>query len=314
MITSFALVIVLCVDSCKVCSLVARDVKLCAAHAEEERSAFAREGKRLESADEAERIAALESLAALTASHENAPSERVAVRIASALADKSYAIRKQAAELLGRPQHALASLAALEKALSEAERDLKRSNKEREELSRELRKEKLTQTQRQDILGRIGNNEDVHMVIADWRMAVVLQLAEFQDDRVVTAICAHTPRDLLGAGKVLARLGTSKAMKAVVESVQSCELTVAEARAGVESRRKLLASAPDALRPFEEELKRLEDEVAAFQSELVAILSERGVQAPIPPNNSFESWRKWLEQKRDAFPEHLPGVSSPAWE
>src|SRR5262249_29324300 len=132
-VIAFALALLLSLELCKDCTLSGASARLCPKHSAEETAACSREEKRLRSSEEAERIAAIEALAALTNSHENAPSERVVNRIATALGDKSYKVRERATSLLGRPQHALASLAALEKALGESEKELAHSAKEQEE-------------------------------------------------------------------------------------------------------------------------------------------------------------------------------------
>jgi hypothetical protein len=39
---------------------------------------------------------------------------------------------------------------------------------------------------------------------------------------------------------------------------------------------------------------------------------ERGLTPP-DPGTSAARWRLWIEENIEAFPEHLPGVSDPAW-
>src|SRR5262245_35693590 len=112
-----------CVD----CGLLADGrAHLCAVHAEEERKAFDGTRKALASNLESERMSALEILAHLTTAHVNAPSDRVARRIADALKDEFPAVRESAVGLLGRPQHALICMESLLEAIAASEKEMDR--------------------------------------------------------------------------------------------------------------------------------------------------------------------------------------------
>lgn len=299
----FVLACALLRDTCDGCSLTDEAVQLCAQHAAEETSAFAREKRRLESKDDAVKVAGLEALAALTNAHGNAPSERVVRRIASALKDKSYGVRKRATELLGRPQHALAALAALEKALATAEEELARSEKELDRFLEEPR-DKLSQKEREEWPEERERRRARIDLLASWRLSIVTQLGTFQDERAAAAIAAHCPRDLLEAGKMLARFGSREALEVVVESVQVLEQEISLARASIDRSRDVFAKF---------NLTASELELKTFQAELVAILKEKGLEAPGPPNNQAEDWRQWLDKNKDRLPARLPRLTSPAW-
>jgi DNA repair exonuclease SbcCD ATPase subunit len=313
MISALLLTLVVSGDTCGSCACVGRDVSLCSAHGEAERSTMALVKKQLESADESERIAALEALAALTTAHENAPSERVVNRIATALADPSFAVRTRAAELLGRPQHALAGLTVLEKTLAAAEKEMKSATKECEKRSKQLAKGDLALEKRRAILDELQACRAQVDTIAAWMAKLTAQLATFPDDRSVDAICAHTSRDVPSANLALARLGSRRAVEAVIDGVRCNDQALAQARASVDSRRSLLSSAPEILQGFEQELKQIEDGIAASNRDIVSALAEHGVRPPAPPHDSYDDWVRWFEANEERFPQHLPGITSPAW-
>lgn len=303
----------LSLQSCPFCATEGRVVRLCEPHSTEERSALARERKRLDSKDPAARIAALEALAALTESHRNAPSERVAVRIASALGDEDFAVRSRAARLLGRPQHALTCLDALVEALGRTVQEHDSANAEYEKLGSKLRG-KLSDKRRADLVADRKTCDELRRALGRWRLELVERLANFLDDRAVDAILAHTHRNLLTGGDVaLLRLGNQKAVRALAESFEGCDRNleiVAREAADWQARAPGLMTAGLALAlKVQEDLKALS---VSVRQDLVTLLVERGLKPP-DVGASSAVWRTWIDQNIQAFPEHLPGLSAPAW-
>jgi hypothetical protein len=69
------------------------------------------------------------------------------------------------------------------------------------------------------------------------------------------------------------------------------------------------ARRPDAQRDDEEEQQALR----ALHADLAAFASARGLPAPAWDPAPAEAWKRWLAEHAGGFPEHLPGVRSPAW-
>lgn len=308
MLASF-LVLLLALDTCADCTLSGLDTTLCEPHAGEERTAFNRERSHLSSKDPAVRVQALDALAALTTSHANAPSSRVAERIASLLEDDDFAVREHAAALLGPPQHALACLEALTGALAGLKREWEPLNVEADKLSSKLGG-KLSDQKRASLVKDLQACNEKRKRLSAWRRAMMARLAHFPDDRAVDAILVHTHRNLLGGGEVaLVQLGNRSSVGALAESIVASERDLVEAErqlAREESGTVTLARAMK-LNAFAEMV------VLHAQSleELRLAFAEHGLTAP--EGAETEAWTAWIAEQTSAFPEHLPGLSSPAW-
>jgi len=301
-------------ESCSACSTVGRIVKLCEPHAAQERAALTREGTRLGSKDAAARMAALDVLAALTEAHTNAPSARVAERLASALDDGDLGVRSHATSLLGPPQHALVSLDALVDALARIGKEHASLNDEYDELSEKLRR-KLSDKRRVDLLADLEACDERRTALVQWRLELVDRLATFPDDRAVDAILAHTHRNLLtGGDEALVRLGNRAAVRALAESFAGCDgnLATAEKEAADWKARASPGTTTAGVALTQMALENLRASSARVRQNLVTLLAERGLSAP-GMNASSAVWRTWIDENIQAFPEHLPGLSSPAW-
>ncbi len=312
MLATFVLTLA-ALDTCASCRMELQASFLCEPHAEAERAALARETRRLAAKEEAERLAALDALAALTEAHTNAPSERVAKRIAQALDDDSLAVRARAVERLGRPQHALVAVDALTEALEDAWKLKREWGKEYKGLV-ERSTDKLSDAKREKLgaeraaLGaRIDDLNALHRQL-------VTRLAEFPDERALDAILANTARNLIFEdGEALARIGTRRALDAFVDGIRIAEDNLASlARERDEVVEKAngittLATAV-AVAAYDSAAER----VAARRARLVELLAERGLVAP-GPSATVRDWGRWLAENRDAIPDRLPGITSPAW-
>ena len=314
----FLVTLVQALERCPACSTTGKDVRLCAPHAEEERSFFTRAGKRLGSKDPAERIAGLEELAGLTRGHVNAPSRRVAERLASAFEDESYALRERVTELLGPPQNALVSLPALLAAFRACEDERGRLEKEGDRLhARRVGRPEPRESKLEELSRAEAANERQKEPLLGWRTALLQQLARFPDDRVVETILELAPRDLvLGGNEALLQLGSRKALQAVVESVRVWEEKVAWLEKDIAEMEKGAADPLIAgvLEPFRSLLEQTLAEGNTHQPQLIRLAEERGlVPVPQASNRPHEGWKRWLETHIDALPAQLPGVSSPVW-
>ncbi len=300
--------------SCSTCATTGRDVRLCAAHAAEERAVLGREGLRLGSKDLATQIAALDALAALTEAHANAPSAQVAERIASALDDTSFELQTHAASLLGPPQHAVISLEALVEALAHAKKEQLPLNVEYDALNGKLAG-KLQDKRRAELRAALKSCDDRRVALGRWRHFLVARLALFKDDRSVDAILAHTFRNLLsGDGDTLLLLGNRNAVRALIESFSACDRDLMNADKQLaeqkSARKDQSRTLGDAL--AEVAVENMHKASTAARQALITSFAARGLTAPAADADSA-TWKKWIEQNLESFPDHLPGITSPAW-
>jgi hypothetical protein len=316
---------------CADCGLVKDRVRLCAPHAEAERMAFNGTRKQLASEREEERIAALESLSRLTRTHVNAPSEKVARRIADALRDEFPAVRECAVGLLGPPQHALVSMEALLGALSAAEKELPRLTREKKELQGKLWSSGVRGKEKTELELDLRRSEHARESLLAWRRIVLARLGHFPDERVVTAL-REIARPLVSAparareieditDKVVAlrdaderlpeamdvngtlvRLGNREAVRTVIVNLTVLQAEIAEF--------EQWDSFPHIAKPL---LRGLEEARIRSKGEIAAALSEKAMQSTLPDPSMVLTFLEWLQQNLELFPEHLPGVSSPAW-
>jgi hypothetical protein len=97
--------------------------KLCANHLSEEQAALKAAAPELKSKDEATRIKALEKIAALKDSHENAPSAAAANALASGLTDASWQVRIATVKLLAKGQDHDTAVEELSKSFTDSRKD-----------------------------------------------------------------------------------------------------------------------------------------------------------------------------------------------
>jgi hypothetical protein len=143
-----------------------------------------------------------------------------------------------------------------------------------------------------------------------WQRLVALQLALFPDDRAISAL-AGAELDWTVCGEALVLLGSRPAMLALVEKLRSWEDDLAEMEKlrEVTEKSELTKEAADAIASY---LARLKAEVDSALSRIAAVLAERGFTAPEARTDIHAHWKNWCENL-ERFPEHLPGVTSPAW-
>lgn len=312
MIATLVLAALTALDTCAGCGVERREARLCEPHAQEERSVLARETRRLDSQDEAERLAALDEIAALTEAYANAPSGRVAKRIADALADESFAVRARAVERLGPPQHALEALDALTKALAGTAKEMKSTGSRWERLGEKLQ-DKLPDARRQETLAERKECERRMDELRDLRNALVARLAGFPDERALDAILAHTHRNLImGNDEALILLGSGRAVRAIADSFRTAEENLAAME--VEFAEVKRRSGPDTLLTglATVALDNAKDAYAKHRAELVELLTARGATPPAATAGA-RAWRAWIENHAAGLQERLPGIASPAW-
>ena len=330
----------LAIQTCASCTLAKDHARLCAPHAEEERAAFARARKALVSKLETERVAALEALSRLTGAHVNAPSEKVARRIADALADESDAVRERAANLLGPPQHALVCLDSLLEALSAAERQMERLRKDEKSLRKKSTGPRPSEKERKQLDADLASNERAQESLLAWRRTVLARLGLFRDERVVSVLRdlarpvidapakARETEDALEAfleleeareklpsamdlNAPLVRLGNREAVQTVIENLTALQAEVADLE---RSRSSLSGTTVVGLKNMTEaRLRQLRESAERTTQEIASALSERASSAPPPERFQPSTLLEWLEKNVESFPERLPGIDSPAW-
>jgi len=109
------------------------EVKLCSTHYQNEQSTITRLEPELSSGDVERVTEALKEVAALTSTHENAPSTSVAECLAAHLDDGQAEVRALAARLLGQGQHEQTALDALLPSLRGVEKEMEEALKGVEE-------------------------------------------------------------------------------------------------------------------------------------------------------------------------------------
>jgi hypothetical protein len=307
-------------EPCAACSTAGKEVRVCAPHAEEERKVFASAGRSLSSRDSAERIAGLEELARLTFTHVNAPSKRLAERLASALDDDSLEVRKRAAELLGPPQNAVVAMGALLGAFkaSEGERD-KVQKRQQRLVERQRGPQSPDGKKLKELKLEEGECARQLEALVGWRSVLLGQLVRFPDERVVDAILKEPRGFDFGGNEALAQLGTQRAWTGVVASIGAWEQELI----GWESMLRNMEGAvsgyskdlQDAfLGVFREQVEKVRAAGAAHLPELARLAREHQL-GPTPERNErrHEEWERWLANNRAAMLEKLPGVNSPVW-
>jgi hypothetical protein len=305
--------------TCDVCSLVNEDVRLCKAHVEAEHSTFVRVRKQLSSRDESQRIAGLEALANLTWNHANAPSERVARRIASALDDRSDGVRERAAELLGRPQHATIAMKALLRALPGVEKEYEKLDRERDQLQEKRARSAVRSTQEKILDRKLAENDDEVEALLGYRSAIIEQLGGFPDDRVVAALGEQSFG--LDTTVALGRLGNRQALRTALAGLRDRQRLIDELEGYCNNLERSSGPPQVQFRRYYEtllvdtqaDLERLRADGESVQNWLIIVLSEKQYAPPAPTRWAPDVLGAWLEQNLDSFPEHLPGVTSPVW-
>jgi len=326
--------LLLCVGQgsvCGDCSLL-RDgrVSLCSVHLDAERQALTETRKPLASGLASERIAALESLGHLADSHVNAPSDRIARRIAAALEDESLAVRTRAVQLLGRPQHALVCMESLLDALAASEKELRSVLPKEKALQEKIWSGHGTQKQRDKLALDLATSQRTHESLVAWRRVLLTQLGQFPDENVVTALCSlarpvmATPAeareiddafekmvayraavqrlpDVMDVNGPLVRIGSSATIGTVIDNLSVLQAEIEELAQW--------SSFREVSKPL---LQGLRDARDRSLEDIGSALRERGAR-DVPERLGLDSLLDWLRIHRESFPEGLAGVDSPAW-
>jgi len=294
--------------SCENCSVAGERVALCEPHQAEERVVLAREGKRVRSSNEAEAIAGLEAIAALTLAHPQAPSPRVVTALAEGLSSRNAPkVRVRAAELLGPPQHVGASLEALLPIFVRVDKDI--GGIPDEETATLMRTTLELLDVAVTMLERMGSKdrrklEDAKKEAAELtaklakatpllevRSALLRRLAAFPDDRVVRAILKSTSAGSLEVTEALLLLGSRPAVEHVLAVLGAWQDT----KPGYEAA----------------QIERHEARGRQLQQSLKDMATRRGLlPCPDPGGTPHVAWMEWWRSNASSFAESLPGAKT----
>ena len=287
-------------DRCEVCAVRDQVAVLCPPHAAEEREVLSRETKRLRSKDEAERLAALEAIAALTRAHENAPSSRVVTTLALGLRSATPAVRSRSAELLGPPQHATEAMRVLLDALGDVDREIAKAWKEALKAIEKMNGRDVTKMNAKQLKKLAKESGDAGGLLAGMlesqatKTVLVTRLAAFRDDRVVAAIVRSEETSVSDEGAfTLLALESRGAIEAVLDHLGRWEVTP--------------------VRDSEEARQNHEKRGQVLKEGLAMLAGRRGLPVPEVSQGAHLAWSNWWREHVASFPATLPGVRSPAW-
>jgi len=297
----------LSVADCATCAVHDDKVLLCADHAREELIAIKRERLRFEKAQtEEEKCAALDALAAITATHANAPSPAVPKALALGLLDSSEVVTAKALALLAPPQNPRACMEALLdarkdldgqwKTAMEAERKrLGGNSKKLDKASKDLKDGSASQKELEKALKAVlqsGTNKEL-LPLNRRRQALDRALARYPDERVVRVLTDD--------------LALYEARTATLVTLGSRDALDKVARILEDHREFIKTSEPRPDGSVDPEPHPGAELVAALQA-----LAARHGLAPVPENElrSSTAWSTWLATNRSTFPAKLPGVGA----
>jgi hypothetical protein len=295
-----ALVSSLAPSDCAACAVRENKAVLCADHAREELIAVKRERLCFEKArTDAEKIAALEALAAITDTHANAPSPAIPKALAIGLGDSADQVRRKALSLLLTAQNADASLEVILKARrdlqtrleKEHSQELKRLKAAQKNLGKVLKD--LDAGRKPDLLNGLLPEKGDFGVWFAFAGDLDRSLASFPDERVVAALDedlgVYSP-----AMSVLAKLGSRGALANVAGVLERYGESVS-----TETLRKDGTVAPGP------------HPGAELIAALGALAARHRIAPPIESERrSSRAWSAWIEANRAAFPAKLPGVGA----
>lgn len=210
--------------------------ELCTAHVLQERKVLRQHAKALRSDDSAKRIAALESIAALTAEHANAPSPTVAKQLVKQLGAEDLNVQRRAAELLGEGQHQATALDGLIRKLPSVDEDLvglckafERLNKKRDPLLTKWHTAAMSARDTQKLRGLNNDRRRMETVISlheKLRTALAKGLGKIPDARATHTLLESLAQDRMEsiAGlelrEALLKHGTRSGLQACAEFME----------------------------------------------------------------------------------------------
>lgn len=331
------------VDVCAGCRPDAAGAILCPPHAEAERAALELLENDIGDGNAKRAIAALQALAALTVSHENAPSERLAAALARGLAHEACGVRLHALALLSAGQHFAAASSALSDAVSAFSRESATLRKayelELERYEKDLRSRKpwseLSQEERVEATNRSGHlaqlKNDAWFVYAEhahFGLTLADVLAK-RDDTGVDALiqlCDAIDGRHFGRLRQVSALLLQARQDAVKRAVEFLDAWQAECqdrekalanfeREYAKARKKIgnshnagsaLLSEFAMLELMRTELQGCEESGRKLHDAFAAMVRERGLGDPPEwDGEPHASWMTWLRRHQNQLPRRL---------
>ena len=286
---------------CPECRVQSKRVTLCLPHANEETSVLREARAVLAKGGEADRIAALERAAALTAAHPQAASPGVARLLSGSVGDPSLEVRRRALALLCEGQNH-----------EEAVRGVLDGWKEAQKTWRVL-DAKL-------VLGESASADGTPVTITteelqatpDYLVDALRALGRLADERAQTALVAflrspldRTPgRFLVAASEAALELDSRRGVESVIVLLENLEEAFVEGQVPrrFESAGKNLLSALK--QPLENAAAQ---DLAAVSEALEAYSTRKGIQLPRSEERlTSTDWRHWQRANKEAIPERIP--------
>lgn len=286
---------------CEECQVQARRVVLCMQHAAEEASVLREVRMALSKGGEAERIAALERAATLTAAHPQAASPAVARLLAGSVGDTSLRVRRRALALLCEGQNH-----------EEAVRGVLDGWKEAQKTWRVL-DAKLVLGESASAAGSpVTLTTEELQETPDYFVDALRALGRLGDERGQTALVSflrspldRTPgRFLVAASEAALELDSRRGVEGVIALLENLEEAFVEGQVP----RRFESAGKDLLSALKQPLENAtEHDFAATSEALEAYSTRKGIELPRSEERLTSSdWRQWQRANKDAIPERIP--------
>lgn len=286
-------------EVCAQCRVDPRRTVLCATHLDEELTTLREERSVLaRSKDSAERIAALQRIAALTATHSNAPSPNVARLLADGLHDESLTVRRRALALLLDGQHRDETIKGVLDGWRAAQRSWREFDARLNLLASELSK---------------GSSSMSRQDLEDWPAyieSLLAALGEVHDERAYKELLGlfkwpadRTPgRFYVAAARAALAVESRKGVESVLEFALTLEAEIGAGR--VPSRfgpgNSLIGSM---MRPLDNAV--MHDVEDVLEALVDFARHKQSAPTPVPLLGSASTWRAWFKAARDQFTERM---------
>lgn len=265
------------IEECDACSPLP-NLELCAPHYTEELEGLSRWKQQLDSKDESERIEALEAVAALTSSHTNAPSPRVAELLALRVEDEVSAVRVRAIELLVESQHPPIALSTILKAIPSVKSEQEKLNKQLQDSTKGQSKKKVGGNSKEEMLASI---EAMQKAIEE-QQALVQEMIEV--DSVFSALV-----------KGLGRLPDDRAVSMLVKLHKGLKTGVASPHL---FQAFLDIGSEDCVSRAITDFKNNEKRISDYEKSIKKKATERLPKAPRTWQGTKDAWERQAETRR----------------
>lgn len=335
------------VDRCDACRGEGSMVQLCAPHSEAERRALEQHAAAATGTDAERAKSALESLAALTATHDNAASERVAAALARGLEHGDVGVRRVALKLLATGQHsgtarsavleaarrfpadALAYRKAIEKLRARSEKrakdgrpggaDAEAIRKALEDMSKDVAAITAAATEQAghaelgiELVEALADGDDAELD-ALLRLADALNDSWFLRERLVAALLLQRRQDAVARAVDVLEAWEESLREAQKELAKlERERSEQERRAGDDPAERLaLAANSRPLHAQRARVETLEQAGRSIHDAFAAGVRARGLgDGPEWNGSPHKAWKAWFARNREKLPRRIDETPS----